>query len=136
MCFRNGNTRKPPESTASKQKPYWQRAHLLISFGLEKDPHNRGMIINFDPSYRFQPEKRKRNGRWFIFFYSDLTSLSTIFQPYFDGVWMWQGTQCSLLECCLTEIPRPRHMTLYSTQSHKNIHIQKHCFLILSIQQN
>ena len=38
-----------------------------------------------------------------------LTSLSTIFQSYRDGVWMWQGAQCSLLECCLTEISRPRH---------------------------
>ena len=32
-----------------------------------------------------------------------LTSLSTIFQSYRDGVWMWQGAQCSLLECCLTD---------------------------------
>ena len=31
---------------------------------------------------------------------------------------MWQGAQCSLLECCLTEISRSRHLTWYSTQSH------------------
>ena len=41
-----------------------------------------------------------------------LTSLSTIFQSYRDGVWMWQGAQCSLLECCLTEISRPRHFDM------------------------
>ena len=41
-----------------------------------------------------------------------LTSLSTIFQSYCDGVWMWQGAQCSLLECCLTEISRPRHFDM------------------------
>ena len=28
---------------------------------------------------------------------SGLTSLSTIFQSYHDGVWLWQGAQCSLL---------------------------------------
>ena len=38
-----------------------------------------------------------------------LTSLSTIFQSYCDCVWMWQEAQCSLLECCLTEISHPRH---------------------------
>ena len=38
-----------------------------------------------------------------------LTLLSTIFQSYRDGVWMWQGAQCSLLECCLTEISHPRN---------------------------
>ena len=37
-------------------------------------------------------------------FCSDFTSLSVIFQPYPDGVWMQQGAQCSLLECCLTKI--------------------------------
>ena len=31
---------------------------------------------------------------------------------------MWQGAQCSFLECCLTEISRPRHLTWYSTKSH------------------
>ena len=41
-----------------------------------------------------------------------LTSLSTIFQSYRDGVWMWQGAQCSLLECCLTEISSPRHFDM------------------------
>ena len=41
-----------------------------------------------------------------------LTSLSTIFQSYCDGAWMWQGAQCSLLECCLTEISRPRHFDM------------------------
>ena len=40
-------------------------------------------------------------------FYSGFTSLSTIFQSYRDGVWMWQGAQCSFLECCRTEISRP-----------------------------
>ena len=41
-----------------------------------------------------------------------LTSLSTIFQSYCDGVWMWQGAQCSLLECCLIEISCPRHFDM------------------------
>ena len=35
-----------------------------------------------------------------------------VFQSYRDGVWMWQGAQCSLLECCLTEISRPRHFDI------------------------
>ena len=29
--------------------------------------------------------------------YSGLTSFSTIFQSYHDGVWLRQGAQCSLL---------------------------------------
>ena len=41
-----------------------------------------------------------------------LTSLSTIFQSYRDGVWKWQGAQCSLLECCLTEISHHRHFDM------------------------
>ena len=51
-------------------------------------------------------------------FYSGFTSLWTIFQSYRDGEWMWQGAQCSLLECCLTEISCPRHLTWFSIQSH------------------
>ena len=51
-------------------------------------------------------------------FYSCFMSLSIIFQSYRDGVWMWQGAQCSLLECYLTEILCPIHMTWYSAQSH------------------
>ena len=51
-------------------------------------------------------------------FYLGFTSLSTIFQSYCDGVWMWLGFQCSPLECCLTEISCPRHRTWYSMQSH------------------
>ena len=49
---------------------------------------------------------------------SGLTSLSTIFQPYHDGVWLRQGAQCSLLLCCVTEVSCPRHLTWYHTQSH------------------
>ena len=41
-----------------------------------------------------------------------LTSLSTIFQSYRDSVWMWQGAQCSLLECCFTEILSTRHFDM------------------------
>ena len=51
-------------------------------------------------------------------FYLGFTSLSIIFQSYHDSVWMWQGAQCSLLECCITEISHPRHLTWYSIQSH------------------
>ena len=40
------------------------------------------------------------------------TSLSTIFQLYYDGVWIWQGAQCSLLECCLAEISHPGHFDM------------------------
>ena len=55
---------------------------------------------------------------WVCLFYSGFLSLSTIFLLFRDGVWMWQAAQCSLLECCLTEISRPRQLTWYSTQSH------------------
>ena len=41
-----------------------------------------------------------------------LTLLSTIFLSYCDGVWMWQGAQSSLLECCLDKISRPRHFDM------------------------
>ena len=53
---------------------------------------------------------------WCLFvclFYSGFTSLSTIFSHH-DGIWTWQGAQCSLLECCLTEISCPRCMTWHS----------------------
>ena len=42
---------------------------------------------------------------------SGLTSLSTIFQSYHDGVWLRQRAQCSLLLCCVTETSYPRHLT-------------------------
>ena len=42
---------------------------------------------------------------------SGLTSLSTIFQSYDNGVWLRQGNQCSLLLCCVTEVSCPRHLT-------------------------
>ena len=35
-------------------------------------------------------------GMLFCFFYSDFTSLSTIFQWYDNSVWIWPGAQCSL----------------------------------------
>ena len=38
-----------------------------------------------------------------IVVFSGLTSLSTIFQSYHDGVWLRQGAQCSLLLCCDTK---------------------------------
>ena len=37
---------------------------------------------------------------------SGLTSLSTIFLSYNDGVWLRQGVQC-----CLTALSCPRHLT-------------------------
>ena len=40
-----------------------------------------------------------------------LTSLSTIFQSYRDGVCMWQGAQCSLLECCSLKYHTPDTLT-------------------------
>ena len=54
----------------------------------------------------------------YCLFYSGFMSLSAIFQSYRDGVLMWQGAQCSLLEDCLTEISRLRHLTWYSTHTH------------------
>ena len=45
-------------------------------------------------------------------FILSLMSLSTIFQSYHSGVWMWQGAQCSLLECCLSDILWPRHFDM------------------------
>ena len=42
---------------------------------------------------------------------SGLTSISTNFQSYHDGVWLRQGAQCSLLLCCVTEVSSPRHLT-------------------------
>ena len=50
--------------------------------------------------------------RFVCLFDLGLTSLSTIFQSYRDGVWLWQGAQCSLLECCLNEISCPRHFDM------------------------
>ena len=44
---------------------------------------------------------------WFV-----LNVAFNLFQSYRDGVWMWQRAQCSLLECCLTEISRPRHFDM------------------------
>ena len=67
-----------------------------------------GITLNFDPFCdRFQPEKMFEG---LCLFYLGRLSLSTIFQSYCDGISMWQGSQCSLLECCLTEISRPRHL--------------------------
>ena len=48
---------------------------------------------------------------------SGLTSLSTIFLSYHDGVWLRQGAQCSLWLCCVTEVSCPRHLTWYHIQS-------------------
>ena len=42
---------------------------------------------------------------------SGLTSLSTIFQSYHDGIWLRQGAQCSLSLCCVTEASCPSHFT-------------------------
>ena len=42
---------------------------------------------------------------------SGLTSLSTIFQSYHDGVWLRQGAQCSRLLSCVTKVSYPRHFT-------------------------
>ena len=42
-------------------------------------------------------------------FYSGFMKVSTILQSYWDSVKIWRGVQCSLLECCLTEISHPRY---------------------------
>ena len=41
---------------------------------------------------------------------SSLTSLSTNFQSYHDGVWLRQGAQSSLLLCSVTAVSCPRHV--------------------------
>ena len=64
--------------------------------------------------------KHARNSVAIVFFFSMMVSLfvlfgfydlSTVFQSYHDGVGMWQGAKCSLLEYCLSEISCPKHMT-------------------------
>ena len=55
-----------------------------------------------------------------------------MYQSYSNGVWMWQGAQCSLLEYCLTKISCPRHMTWYSTKSY----YYSSSFLMLSTKGN
>ena len=55
--------------------------------------------------------------RFICLFNLRFTSRWTIFQSCWDGVWMWQGAQCSLLQCCLTEISHPRYISWW-TQSH------------------
>ena len=44
--------------------------------------------------------------------WSLMSSLSRIFQSYHNSVWLQQGTQCSLLLCCLNEVSCLRHATL------------------------
>ena len=39
------------------------------------------------------------------------------FSTIFSATWLWQGAQCSLLQCCLTEVSCPRHLTLSRLQS-------------------
>ena len=67
-----------------------------------------------------------------------LTSLN-LFQSYCDGVWMWQGAQCSLLECCLTEISSPRHFEMiFQAQSHytdTELISSSSTFLMLSVKR-
>ena len=77
-------------------------------------------------------------GRFVCLFDLGLTSLSTIFQSYRDGVWIWQGAQCSLLECCLTDISCPDTLTRYSTQSYytdTELTSSSSIFLMLSAKQ-
>ena len=81
---------------------------------------NNVHCLPFHP-HSFDKSSSNKNGYvqiLFFFFVCFIQSLSTIFQSYREGVWMWQGAQCSLLECCLTEISCPRYLTRYSTQSH------------------
>ena len=68
-----------------------------------------------------------------LFVWFGLNVAFNLFQSYRDGVWMLQGVQCSLLECCLTEISRPRHW--HYTQSHytdTKLTSSRSTFLILS----
>ena len=51
------------------------------------------MKFGFKQPLVFFEEKTFEN----VCVYSGLTSLSTIFQSYHDGVWLRQGAQCSLL---------------------------------------
>ena len=73
------------------------------------------ILAHFNPEVvlllqsKFQLKLTK--GLGFCLFYSGFTSLSTIFQSYLDGVWMWKGAKYSLLESCLTDISCQRHLT-------------------------
>ena len=66
----------------------------------------------WDPTtYVFHEGKRKylfQHSAPMVCYNSGFTSLATIFQSYFDSVCMRQEAQCSLLDCCLTEISCPR----------------------------
>ena len=93
-----------PMTSRSRANKPWQTVHK---------PHRTTVQY-----VQEEPQSKMTPGGFVCLFYSGFTSLSTIFQSYRDGVWMWQGAQCSLVECCLTEISRPRHLTWYSTQPH------------------
>ena len=67
---------------------------------------------------RTRANMQKRKFYLLLLFSSVLMSLSTIFQLYRDGVWMWRGAQCSLKECYLTDISHLRHTTWHSTRLH------------------
>ena len=58
-----------------------------------------GQWMSRTPSYHVLGTEKVTN----ILFYLGFMLPSTIFQPYDDGVRMWQGAQCSILECCLTQ---------------------------------
>ena len=81
----------------------------------QENPINVSSAINTMPGLQrtIWLDIRKTNiERWRLFVWFGLNVAFNLFQSYCDGVWMWQGAQCSLLECCLTEISRPRHFDM------------------------
>ena len=70
---------------------------LIVALSLfNKISHsNRNKILNV--RNRLEIHKNKQQKKMSVCLYSGLTSLSTIFQSYHDGVWLRQGAKCSLL---------------------------------------
>ena len=85
---------------------YWQVAHFLRYIFWHYgwcSQITRDSRIEWDPEIWELTWRDEDHQIINCLFYSGFNSLFTIFQSYCDGVWMWQGAQCSLLECCLTE---------------------------------
>ena len=96
----------------------WQKIYQVYPvpfthFGLELPKRLTGKLQTQIRCHRMWSLSRPQpfaNNLAFVWF--GLNVAFNLFQSYRDCVWMWQGAQCSLLECCLTEISRPRHFDM------------------------